>query len=33
VLFLYTRNFWLCWLLHAGIVLAIAGQRPRSTAE
>lgn len=23
VLFLYTRNFWLCWLLHAGIFLAL----------
>jgi hypothetical protein len=21
VLFLYTRNFWLCWLVHAALVL------------
>ena len=24
VLFLYTRNFWLCWLLHAGMRLLLA---------
>ncbi len=24
VLFLYTRNFWLCWLLHAGMDLILA---------
>ena len=24
VLFLYTRNFWLCWLLHAGVRLLLA---------
>lgn len=35
ILFFYTRNFWLCWLLHAGIMLfaGAAASRPELLAE
>jgi hypothetical protein len=33
ILFFYTRNFWLCWLLHAGIMIMAGSTHTRPELE